>query len=130
MSWSNAYIGIPYQLHGRELDGLDCWGLLRAVYRNELGRELPSYADAYENTLDEEGLTAAFRDVEGLWQPVSEPREFDAVWCRVAGIECHVGVMLEGANRMLHAMLGTDSCIVRSDSPAWKRRVLQCYRLL
>lgn len=128
MSWSNSYIGIPYKLHGREMSGLDCWGLVRQVYRRELGVELPSYAESYEDTLDGEGFRAALENELPVWAKSDQPKEFDVAWCRIAGVECHTGIVL-GGGRMLHSMLGGDSCIVKIDNPSWARRVQQCYRL-
>jgi cell wall-associated NlpC family hydrolase len=129
MSWSNEYIGIPYELHGREMDALDCWGLVRQVYKRELGFELPSYSANYEHTLDGDGFKISLETEMPSWQKVDRPIEFDVAWCRIAGVECHCGVILE-SGRMLHSMLGNDSCIVKIDNPSWDRRVQQCYRLL
>ena len=130
MSWTNDYIGIPYKIHGRDMDALDCWGMVCQVYKRELGHELPSYADHYHNTLDGEGFQNALIKEMPSWQRVGEAdvQEFDVAWCRIAGVECHTGIML-GNGRMLHAMLGNDSCIVKIDTPAWERRIQQCYRL-
>ena len=126
--WSNDYVGIPYKLHGREIDGLDCWGLVRQVYARELRILLPSYEESYFSTLDEEGFQEAFGNESLDWIPVTSTlREFDAVWCRIAGVECHVGVYV-GSGKMVHAMLGNDSCLVSIDSTAWERRIVQCYR--
>ena len=129
MSWTNEYIGLPYKLYGRTKRGIDCWGLVRLVYSDRFGVELPSYSQNYSHTMDHEGFVKSFGEEIRRWTPVDEPEEFDVAWCRVAGIECHTGIML-GNGRMLHAMLGNDSCIVRVDNPAWQRRVLQCYRLM
>lgn len=38
VDWVNAYVGIPY------VPGdFDCWSLVRAVYRDQLGIELPDW---------------------------------------------------------------------------------------
>jgi len=127
MSWTNDYIGLPYKINGRAREGLDCWGLVRLIYSELRDIELPSYAERYTHSLDEEGFQSAFGNEESRWNPVDELREFDVAWCRVAGVACHTGVILE-SGRMLHAMLGNDSCIVDISGPGWQRRVLQCYR--
>ena len=128
MSWTNAYVGVPYKDHGRSRDeGWDCWGLLRAVYDEQLGIALPSYAAHYESELDDYGIGDAFHAEVETWTVADEPRAFDAVWCRMIGVECHVGVFVE-PGVMLHTMLGQDACLVRTDSIAWERRILRCYR--
>jgi cell wall-associated NlpC family hydrolase len=125
--WSNAYIGIPYQINGRDMNALDCWGLVREVYRNELGVDLPSYA-GYESSTDEQSFADSFAEEVNVWNQVDVPQEFDVSWCRIAGIECHTGIMLANG-KMLHAMEGNDSCIVTTTTPAWQRRILRCYRI-
>ena len=125
--WSNAYIGIPYQVNEREMSALDCWGLVRQVYSNELGIELPSY-DGYESTTDEKSFSDSFEQEISVWSPVGVPKEFDVAWCRIAGLECHTGIMLANG-KMLHSMEGNDSCIVTVSNPAWQRRILRCYRI-
>ena len=128
MSWTNDYIGIPYKLHGRERDGLDCWGMVRLVYAELCGITLPSLAEQYENPVDAEGFTQAHALTSPEWREVETPSEFDVFWCRIAGMECHTGIAL-GDGRMLHAMQGNDSHIVNLRNPAWERRVQKCYRL-
>lgn len=127
MSWTNEYVGVPYLEHGRTKAGWDCWGLLREVYQNELGIELPSYSSNYDDTLDGDGIGSAFSEEVSGWDRVSEPEAFDAVWCRMVGVECHVGVYV-GGGMMMHTMVGCDTCLVRIDTTGWRRRVLRCYR--
>jgi cell wall-associated NlpC family hydrolase len=128
MSWTNDYIGLPYRLHGRDREGLDCWGMVREVYRDRLDVELPSLAEQYENQIDAEGFANAMVLESPAWEAVTTPQELDVVWCRIAGMECHTGIVLHGG-RMLHAMQGNDSHIVDLNSMAWNRRVQACYRL-
>tara|TARA_Y100000310_G_scaffold105788_1_gene104326 strand:+ start:586 stop:993 length:408 start_codon:yes stop_codon:yes gene_type:complete len=130
MSWTNQYVGVPYVEHGRSTAGWDCWGLLCAVYRDQLQIELPSYSTRYTDTIDNidsAGIGGAFAEEVADWQVVEEPAVFDAVWCRMVGIECHVGVYV-GSGIMLHALSGCDTCLVRIDMTGWRRRVQRCYR--
>lgn len=128
MEWSAEYIGIPYQINGRDRDGIDCWGLVRLVYQEQLGKQIPSYAGYYDHAEDYDGFATAFDEGIADWQEVTEPKEFDSIWVRLMGIDCHTGVMLDNG-KMLHAMVGAESCIVDISTKAWQRRVIGCYRL-
>lgn len=128
LDWSADYVGIPYKINGRDRDGIDCWGLVRLVYQEQLGVEIPSYAGYYTDDKDHEGMATAFDEGLPDWESVSTPQEFDSIWLRILGIDCHTGIMLSNG-RMLHAMIGADSCIVDISSRAWQRRVIGCYRL-
>lgn len=37
------YIGIPYKFNGRDFNGVDCFGLVKLFYENELNITLPDY---------------------------------------------------------------------------------------
>ncbi len=41
--FADQYCGLPYKRMGRDRAGLDCWGLVRLVLLEQLGRELPRY---------------------------------------------------------------------------------------
>lgn len=51
MNYDN-YIGLPYKENGRDDSGIDCWGLARKFYKDELAIDLPSYVDLYTGSED------------------------------------------------------------------------------
>lgn len=134
---ASRYIGIPYAERGRDRDGIDCYGLLRLVYREQLGVDLPSYADAYDPK-DRADIARVIGERLTGWYPVwtrasgvpldeREVRPGDGVRLRILGDDCHVGVVLDPP-WFLHAQAGTLSCRERWDSPRWTRRLLGVYR--
>lgn len=131
-AWAAGYVGLPYRVGGRERDGLDCWGLVRLVWREEFGLAVPEHAGV------EWGCEAATASVSayiaqeaagaGYW-PVAagQEREGDAILLRVRGLPLHVGVVLT-PGIMLHVAEGADAVVEGYHSMAWSRRVLGFYR--
>lgn len=123
MSWYKKYIGIPFVDKGRDESGLDCWGLVRLVYKNELGIDLPSYCEDYESTNDYEIL----RDIVTLekgqrWKAVKEPKEFDVIILNMRGMPIHVGIVTK-KDHMIHCALGIGTVHEHSGVAKWKHRV-------
>lgn len=125
----DRYVGIPFVDQGRTFAGVDCWGLVRLVYLEQLGIDLPSYDDAYR-PLDERERAELALLVEGSrpgWRRVETPAPFDLVLVRIAGVPCHVGLALPGG-MMLHCSRGADSRIESYRSPKWAPRIEGFYR--
>lgn len=114
----NQYIGIPFASKGRDRTGLDCWGLLRLIYAEQRGIELPCLADTYEHS--DHGAEAVLRHREG-WLDIVNPSEGDLVLFRVRG-EPHIGMVLEG-RQFIHARDGAEVCIESLDSVQWASRI-------
>ena len=75
-AWAGRYVGLAFRDHGRDREGVDCWGLLSLVMREQYGVELPSYADRYASAKEREEIAALLLvgvDTEG-WYPVSALR--------------------------------------------------------
>lgn len=61
-AWPARYIGAPWQSGGNGPESYDCWGLVRAVYRDIAGIELPLVdVDAH----DPRAVLAAFHQAAG-----------------------------------------------------------------
>lgn len=115
MSWSDRFVGIPYEDFGRGLSGCDCWGLACVIYREEMGISLPEYLGAYSST-EEHGKIAALisgEQASPLWMPVSGPAvAFDIALFRRGRWSTHVGVVIRHGV-MIH-MVADDCAKVQS----------------
>ena len=124
-AWSRKYVGIPYKAHGRGMEGVDCYGLLKLVFQSEFGIEIPDYLYAENFTAD--AFSGGMND--SCWEQLVAGREQlgDVVLMMVKGKPFHVGMILEPV-RMLHVLrTGLSSCIERYDSPRWSNRVAGFY---
>jgi cell wall-associated NlpC family hydrolase len=130
-SWANTYIGLPYADHGRTRDGCDCWGLVRLVYRDRLGIELPSLADGYVAANDRASVARLIADerTDTGWHEIEHgaERPLDLVLLRIGGEPCHVGLVVE-PGLMLHILKGTNATTERYARPMWIRRVESYWR--
>lgn len=125
---TEAYIGIPYAARGRTREaGLDCWGLVCLVYREQFGIELPQGEPGYDPSDDAEVAGLFAGPARDDWAPVDAPQPGDVVLLRILGYERHVGVVCE-AGAMLHAPEGRAVVIERLDGGAWRHRVAGFWR--
>jgi cell wall-associated NlpC family hydrolase len=114
--WVNRYIGIPYRRYGRDIvldGGLDCWGLVREVYKNELNIELPSFAGEYEADRKRvyfDSINRVFLREAVDWMRVDEAQEFDIAALARFGVVYHTGIALN-AQKMLHLENRAGSCV-------------------
>jgi cell wall-associated NlpC family hydrolase len=100
---------------GRQIGGLDCWGLVRLVFLEETGIELPSYGEV--SALDLSGVSVEVGQgvASDVWGRVADLRPLDvAVMCaRVSGqrVPAHCGVMVSDT-MLLHIEKTTHSVCV------------------
>lgn len=126
--WWNDYIGIPYKGMASDIHGCDCWGLVRLVYHNEFGIDIPevpmdaaSYETHGKQCLIPMGLDA-------LWDRVNDPMTGDVISFNILGHEQHVGVVTT-PGYMLHTFNAHQtSCIEPYTARKWKNRIAGIYR--
>lgn len=114
------YIGIPYLEKGRDASGVDCWGLVRLIYKNELQIDLPSFSAEYTQT-DTARIEELIAQYKEGWQETLEPIIGSIVLFRVFGNESHVGVVVSSTH-FIHVRENQDSVIESLDSTSWARR--------
>ncbi len=71
-AWADAYVGIPWQWRGRDREGIDCYGLLVLVYREQRGITLPEYPYSTHSA-----AAATIAEEARRWCRVSTPAPFD-----------------------------------------------------
>lgn len=133
--WSYRYCKLPYRDKGRGEDGcFDCWGLVRHVFANERGIQLPSFHDGYmASCATREVARAIQRGLEAEWRRIETPREYALVIFRSGSIPDHVGLMIS-RSEFLHISPagkfneGNGISVVRKlNSMDWKHRVWGFY---
>ena len=110
MMWAGSYVGIPFGMGPGELT---CWGLVRRVYGDLLGIELPSYGEISAFDLLRIARAMA-RGKDDGWRAVSPPQDLDV--CLMRGPQggasvLHVGVMA-GPRHVLHIEAATAAVLV------------------
>lgn len=118
------YVGIPYEVNGRDMQSADCWGIVHLIYKNELGIDLPSFAEDGIDANRTQELIAQYK--EG-WEPSANIQAGDVVIFRILGIEAHIGLAID-SERFIHARIGCNSAIERFDSSKWKTRFVGSYK--
>jgi hypothetical protein len=122
----DRYIGLPYKENGRDETGIDCWGLARLFYKQELGIELPSYTELYSGSYDPK-VVAAINYYKDTWTKVENPQPGDLCLFSIMGEPSHVGVYIDNGS-FLHSRDGKDSVVENINNPRWFNRLQGFYR--
>lgn len=102
MRWVECYIGKPWLFGATGPDGYDCYGLVRAAYRDFLSTDLPVIAVNHAPL----SIRHAIRNGQGGWRPTqNDVRDFDVVMMSHGKHPHHVGLWV-GPDRVLHAVEG------------------------
>ena len=121
----NQYINAPFEPHGRG-PAYDCWGLVYAIYKEQLGIDLPSYDDRYFSVKDKR--IADLIDAEATkWVRVDKERPGDVVVLRIAKYLRHVGTVVKPGD-MIHILKECWVVIESYRDLLWRNRVVGIFR--
>jgi cell wall-associated NlpC family hydrolase len=123
------YLGIPYQHAGRDLNGLDCLGLIHRFYQ-DCGIQVPDgdgreYSRNWTKTDPQRylrGLLAIGRPA-----PIDDLKPLDLVYFRMGRNITHGGIMVD-PQRFIHVLQTTRVHLSRME-PIWRRRLAGARRL-
>lgn len=124
--WHNKYIGIPFLDKGRDINGIDCWGLVRLVYKQEYNIDLPNFSTDYE-TDDAERMRDLLAQYKEGWEKIDTPTEGCIVLFNILGVESHMGIAVSSTH-FLHARDRYDSAIESFESVGWRNRITGFYK--
>lgn len=121
------YIGLPYKHQGRTCEGLDCWGLIKLVYKEMLNTELWDIGETYPEDWSWEGKDLFMENYQKQWERVQDPTAFDVVLINSSkGIANHAGVMIN--DRTFIHCIKAGVVVSRITDKIWKRRIAGYYR--
>lgn len=133
MSWWNEYVGVPFLERGRNLDGVDCWGLVQLILQEQFAIKVPDLLDEYYTTGDAEHNQQIVLNQEAEWradwQQVSEAKEGDIVVLRVNGLPVHVGLVIQ-PGMFIHCWRKANTTIESYRSAHWTNRVDSFWRYI
>lgn len=106
------YIGIPFRSKGHSMEGLDCFSLVRLIYKDLLNIDILKASSSALRSMDIEKEYLA--ESSKNWVEVNEPQKFDVVAMahdpKIPHIIQHFGIYI-GNGKMIHTLLGVNSHI-------------------
>lgn len=121
------YSRIPWKDRGRDFRGCDCYGLVRLILREELGKEIPDFF--YPTASDSKNadlIDLNKKTIEA--QEVRVPQEGDIVLMKKNGIPNHMGVYISGGF-VLHSDKRMGVCCERVGTWNLRGRIEGFYRV-
>lgn len=133
--WVAQYLNLPFVDKGRTRQGVDCYGLVRLIYQEQLNIELPSYTEHYSTSSDYGEIRALMNGEAGsLWHEiaVAEARGYDGLIFRLLGEPTHFGLVLDPP-WFIHAIkrerqVQGRTWVERWDTTEWRHRLVAVVR--
>ncbi len=120
------YLGISYQHHGRDLSGLDCYGLILKIFEDQ-GVKLWDINEDYDQQWSWMGKNLILENYAREWERVEDQRFMDVVCFKNGkGVVNHAGVML-GENKFIQAVKA-GVVVSRLTDRDWQKRFVGFYR--
>ena len=125
MNWWAQYVGIPF---GDGPGELHCWGLVRAVYLDRLGVDLPAYGEISAHDLLRAARAMAAGKDDG-WREVTDIQALDVCLMGSVRLVVHVGVMID-SRRLLHVQEASAAVVVPVTHISVAGRIMGYRRLI
>lgn len=108
MHWVSQYIGLPYMHGGRDRAGVDCWGLVWLIYREQFSIDLPILAGMIESNLLE--VCRVIEIYKHDWTQLDKPVDGCLVTLSQTKHPHHVGIWADAdGGKLVHACRFTET---------------------
>ena len=120
-AWVDSYIGVPFAEY-------NCYNLMRKVYAEQLGTDLPDLDDEYLHSFDTRSIARLYlREMKQNWEKISKPKFGCLAAFRVKGVLWHCG-MIVSKESMLHTQHALiNSCLEPFDNITWNNKFVGFY---
>ena len=126
----DKYINLPYKNVGRDFNGVDCFGLVYLIYKNELNIELPDFTNLmYSKNWFKEGKNIIVENVWDKWYEVDKTEQTDLLLFYTnykKRVVNHIGLYI-GNNKFIHILETYSSKIDRLDG-RWNKLLYKILR--
>lgn len=123
-------IGVPFKNKGRGMNGMDCYGLVKEVYKR-YGYDIPEYDAQYKDYTDMCKIDKIIKsNTKGYpWKEIAEPKAPCLIAIRFGspdGVVNHTAVYI-GGGRFIHTREKIGVNIDRISNPAWRKVIVGFY---
>ena len=126
----DKYINLPYKNVGRDFNGVDCFGLVYLIYKNELNIELPDFTNLmYSKNWFKEGKNIIVENVWDKWYEVDKTEQTDLLLFYTnykKRVVNHIGLYI-GNDKFIHILETYSSKIDRLDG-RWNKLLYKILR--
>lgn len=125
---------IPFVEHGRDENGIDCWGLVYLFYKDFFGINLNPYKDDYyffERNICKEDVQKVINKefMTGNWMYKDDPEFGDVVILTLAGRPFHAGIVVDDKKgKMIHCLNKIGVCQDNFNDHKYKNRIEGFYK--
>ena len=117
-------LGIPFKSGGRDLNGLDCYGVVLQVYKL-CGIDLPDFGSISGEMM----VDNKFKIVSAYWEKIETPEVLSVVafWSLNPKYVTHIGVVIDN-DKFIHIREKISVAVERLSHPVWNIRIVGFYR--
>lgn len=126
----DKYIGIPYKNQGRDINGIDCLGLVNLIFKNERNIVLPDFLEIKytDSNWRKSGENHILENISDNWKKINlrEAKKYDIhIFYDKYGVASHLGMNI-GNRKFIHVNLGGNAVIGSLD--IWKKKIYATMR--